>query len=478
MKVSIETLITDIEHSESGPEIVAFFDFDRTLIAGYSVTAFMTEHLKSGEMSASDIGTQARAAMRYSMGNKNFSELIAQTAKTMKGEPEQKFEELGEKVHRKKLAGAIYPEARALLDAHRAKGHTIAIVSSATKYQIMATARELDIEHVLYTKLEVEDGYFTGEAISPTCFGTGKLIAAQELCDELDADLTESFFYTDSIDDLPLLKEVAYPRPVNADKQLTSVATTHGWLTCDFAERSKLKISQIARTGAIFGAIPGTMLATAPYQLLTGKKRSALNAGMSIWADLASALAGLTYDVKGEQYLWEKRPAVFIFNHQSSVDTIILARLLRRDFTGIGKKQIERFPVIGQVLKYSDMIFIDRSSTEKAIQAMAPVVEAMHRDGLSVCLAPEGTRSDGRKLGQFKKGAFHIAMQAGVPIVPIVIHNASDSLPKSRNIARPAQIRVTVLKPISTKKWKKKTLDTHIEKVRNKFLKTLGQAAD
>src|SRR3546814_6889443 len=75
---------------------------------------------------------------------------------------------------------------------------------------------------------------------------------------------------------------------------------------------------------------------------------------------------------------------------------------------------------------------------------MEPLVDAIQKEGKSICIAPEGTRSLTPKLEPFKKGAFHLAMQAGVPIVPIVIHNATDVAPKNEFVMRPATVRVTV----------------------------------
>ena len=475
MYSGIEDLISDIRSTESGAHIGAFFDFDRTLIAGYSVNAFLQEQIQSGSMSPNEFTTQIKAAAKYSFGERNFSDLVSKTAHSMKGRSERSFAELGERVHKKKLAGSVYPEARRILETHAEMGHTIVIVSSATIYQIAPTARELGIEYILCTQLEVEDGILTGGVHSPTCFGEGKYTAARDFSDEMNVKMDKSFFYTDSEDDLPLLEKVGHPRPVNPSRELASVAREQGWVTCKFEGRNRPSVSQVLRTASIYAALPASMIATAPYQVLSGNKRSSLNAGMSVWADFASAFAGLTYEVDGEEHLWAKRPAVFIFNHQSSVDAVIMAKLLRQDFTAIGKQEIKSFPIIGNVLAYADIVFIDRASTEKAVEAMKPVVDAMKDEGLSVCLAPEGTRSTGRKLGEFKKGAFHIAMQAGVPIVPVVIHNASDSLPKSHNIVRSANIRVTVLKPISTARWNNANLDSNIKKVRKKFLDTLGQ---
>ncbi len=149
--------------------------------------------------------------------------------------------------------------------------------------------------------------------------------------------------------------------------------------------------------------------------------------------------------------------------------------MLRQDFTGIAKKEMKSNPLLGTVLGAVGTIFIDRSNKEKAIEALQPAVDSL-KNGMSFAIAPEGRRSVGYKLGAFKKGAFHIAMQAGVPVVPIVIANSSDSMPKSGMFIRPAPIDVTVLPPVSTRSWTVDTIDEHIDDVRQMFLEKLGQA--
>ena len=472
---TLDDFLQDIYDSEEGPHIAAFFDFDKTLIAGYSAKAFLTEQFKSGGISPRDIAKQLRAAAGFRSGKMNFSAFMAETAGVFRGQAEYVFEEFGEEVYRKKVAGAIYPEARKLLQAHRDMGHTIAIVSSATLYQIEPAARELDIDYIMCTDLEIKDGIFTGNVISPTCFGDGKRKSAEQFCGEMDAHMSDSFFYTDSEDDLPLLEAVGHPRVVNPSRALVRVARDRNYQVCKFAGGERPTISRVARTAGAYATLPMSLAATAPLWALTGRKRDALNAGIGLWTDTVAALTGLTFEVEGEQHLWSHRPCVFIFNHQSSIDPIILGKLLRRDITGIGKKEIARFPVVGPAMKYADMVFIDRSSSAKAIEQIKPVIRALKEDNLSVCLAPEGTRSRGTKLGRFKSGAFHIAMQAKVPIVPIVIHNASDALPKGHNIAKPAHVRVTVLPPIKTGRWTPRTVRKHVQTTRDKYLETLGQ---
>lgn len=472
---TFEDFLQDVYDSEEGDHIAAFFDFDKTLIAGYSAKSFLTEQIKSGGLSPSNVAKQLRAAAKFRSGKMNFSAFMAETAGVFRGQAEYVFEEFGEQVYRKKVAGAIYPEARKLLQAHRDKGHTIAIVSSATLYQIEPAARELDIDYIMCTDLEIKDGVFTGNVMSPTCFGDGKRTAAQDFCSEMGTHMTDSFFYTDSEDDLPLLEVIGHPRVVNPSKALSRIARQRSYPVCKFKGGERPSIGRVARTAGAYATLPATLAATAPLWALSGNKRDALNAGISLWTDTVTALTGLTMEVEGEHHLWSSRPCVFIFNHQSSMDPIILGKLLRKDVTGIGKKEIARFPVVGAAMKYADMVFIDRSSSSKAIEQIQPVIKALKEEELSVCLAPEGTRSRGTKLGEFKKGAFHIAMQAKVPIVPIVIHNASDALPKGHNIAKPAHIKVTVLPPIKTGRWTAKTITKHVKATRQKYLDVLGQ---
>ena len=171
-----------------------------------------------------------------------------------------------------------------------------------------------------------------------------------------------------------------------------------------------------------------------------------------------------------------QRPAVFIFNHQSGADLLIGAKLLRKDATAIAKQEL-KFSLAGPLLMAGGVVFLDRANRKKAIEALEPAVEAL-RGGTSVAIAPEGTRSKDYRLGKFKKGAFHMAMQAGVPIVPMVIKNAHDAMPKGSFIIRPTTVEVVVLPPIPTTEWTVETLDDRIAEVRRLFLRELGQVEE
>ena len=473
--MAYQDVVEEIERLPDGPEIGALFDFDGTIISGYSAVAFFQEQLKRGHLSPRDFVELLSVMASFGIGILGFPALMLAASQFLRGVREDSYAAFGEEVFKSHIARQVYPETRALIKAHMRKGHTVAIISSATPYQVAPAARDLDIEHVLCTGLRVEDGEFTGAVIRPICFGHGKVIAAERLAKKHKIDLDKSFFYSDSTDDLELLERVGNPRPLNPSSRLRAIAETRGWPARRFASRGRPTPTDWIRTAMVPASLVGSFFAGLPIWALTGSKRDAMNFSLSVFADTASALIGLNLKIDGEHHLWSHRPAVFIFNHQSNVDMVIIARLLRRDISGVGKKEIRNMPLIGRVLEFSGVVLIDRQDSEKAIQTMKSLVDTMLVEGKSVCMSPEGTRSVTPKLAPFKKGAFHLAMQAGVPVVPIVIRNSSDIMPKGEMIYRPATVQVEVLPPIPTDSWSVETIEEHVEEVRNLYLTALGQ---
>jgi putative phosphoserine phosphatase/1-acylglycerol-3-phosphate O-acyltransferase len=472
---NLQPLLDAIEASPEGPEVCAIFDFDGTIISGYSAIAFIREQLRRGDLSVRDFLELASAMTSFGLGNMGFSAMMTVTTQFLRGIEEETYVELGETLFREQIARLVYPESRALIEAHRARGHTLAIISSATPYQVDPAAADLGIENVLCTQLEVEDGVFTGNVLRPTCFGQGKVDAAVSLANEVGGRLANAFFYSDSTDDQLLLEQVGHPVALNPSDRLRTVARDRQWASASFGSRGRPTLGQFIRSIAATVSLVPTFAAGLPIYALTGSRREATNFSISLFAETASALINLDLVVRGEENLWSHRPAVFVFNHQSKADVVIGAKLLRRDMAGIGKQEIRKMPVIGKVLEMGGVVMIDRKNAASAIEAMQPLVEAMREEGRSVALAPEGTRSVSPNLGPFKKGAFHLAMQAGVPMVPVVIHNAGDVAPKGDFVFRPATVEVDVLPPVDTSDWSPETIDEHVREVRNMFLRTLGQ---
>jgi putative phosphoserine phosphatase/1-acylglycerol-3-phosphate O-acyltransferase len=474
--MSLHTRLTrEIREGPKGPKIGALFDLDQTLLAGFSATSFVRERLTSGQMSPQELGTTFYGALSFALGRTGFSALMTATTAAYRGLAEAMLEEVGEEVFIKHLATQIYPEARAIVEAHQEAGHTVAIITSATRYQAEPLAREMGIEHVLCTELEVKEGVFTGEVIRPTCYGEGKAVAGRSLAARVDLDLDESYFYTDSHEDLPLLEAVGRPRPLNPNRQLAQIAKERQWPVRRFSSRGRPGLGDLVRTGLTYASLVPSLWAGAAAGLVNGSYREAVNVSGAVWGDLATSLAGIDLRVEGEEHLWSHRPAVFIFNHQSGLDAVLMIKLIRRDVTGIGKMELKKNPIFGPMFTAAGVVFIDRGNSAKAIEALKPAVDAL-KEGRSLVIAPEGTRSPTPRLGRFKKGAFHLAMQAGVPIVPVVFRNVLDAFPKDATIVRPATIEAVVLPPVETTDWTVEALDEEIAEIRNRYLEVLHQS--
>ncbi len=111
----------------------------------------------------------------------------------------------------------------------------------------------------------------------------------------------------------------------------------------------------------------------------------------AVLGDLGTSLAGVKLAAKGKENLWVKRPAVFLFNHQSNADFLIMAKLVCKNTVAITKKELKYSPV-GPLFQVAGVVFIDRKNRDKAIEAMKPVIDVLKK-GTSVAIAPEGTRS-------------------------------------------------------------------------------------
>ncbi|MDX1480211.1 MAG: HAD-IB family hydrolase [Woeseiaceae bacterium] len=470
-----DSITADVDGSPAGPGTIAFFDLDGTLIHGFSILSMAFERLLTGRLPPVDALRQVFSLVSHGLNGSEYSRLLEDLGAELAGTREEELTELGETVFDKFLAAAIYPESRALVRAHQARGHVVAILTSATRYQAIGVARELDIEHVICNHFETTDeGILTGDIVRPIVFAAGKRDAAADFAAERGVALDDCYFYTDGFEDLPLLDAVGHPRPLNPDSTLASTARRRDWPSRSFDSRGLPGLREFVRTGLVYGAFFSAAVSIVPTWILNQSRRDAVNLAVTTWGEFGSALAGIRIAISGEQYLWEQRPAVFLFNHQSAIDVLIIAKLLRRDFTAIAKQEIAKNPLVGPVFRVADTVFVDRSNSERAIEALQPVVRTL-QDGLSIAIAPEGTRSAGDRLGAFKKGPFHIAMQAGVPVVPIVIHNATDVLPKGGIFVRPTRVRVDVLPPVDTSSWRPETVEHHVEEVRNQFVEALGR---
>ena len=198
-------ITSEIEGGPSGADVGAFFDLDGTLISGFSVFAFLRDRALSGRVTLQDVADVAMSAISFQRGGLGFSGMMGAMARMLRGTLEKELEETGQRIFNEQIAALVYPEARALVQAHLRQGHTLVIVSAATRFQVEPVAHDLGVSFVLCTQLEVKGKRLTGRVLRPACFGGGKLQAARAFAKKRKIDLDKSYFYTDGAEDLPLL---------------------------------------------------------------------------------------------------------------------------------------------------------------------------------------------------------------------------------------------------------------------------------
>ncbi len=162
------------------------------------------------------------------------------------------------------------------------------------------------------------------------------------------------------------------------------------------------------------------------------------------WSRVVVRNAGIELDVRGREHLVSGRTYLVMSNHQSLYDIPVLFRVIGPNIRMITKKELFRVPVFGGALAAAGFISIDRSDRAQAIQSLERARQLL-ADGTHVWVAPEGTRSRTGKLLPFKKGAFYLALEAGLPILPVTIAGTRDVLRAHGLRSRPgAKVRVTI----------------------------------
>lgn len=229
------------------------------------------------------------------------------------------------------------------------------------------------------------------------------------------------------------------------------------------------------RTGAFYGSFLGSAALGLAGSLVRGDAEETMQAAVAGGNEIGLELAGVHVDVlDGEEYLTSARPCVFVFNHQSKLDLPVLIHLVRSNATGVAKKEIQRLPLFGPILDAAGLVFVDRADAGKAISQLEPAVRKLREDGASLVVAPEGTRSATPRIGRFKKGPFHIAMQAGVPVVPVVLRNTGELMWRGAQLIKPGTVEVKVLPPVDTTQWQAEDIGDHAEEVRQMFIAALA----
>ncbi|RAL15115.1 1-acylglycerol-3-phosphate O-acyltransferase SLC1 [Aspergillus homomorphus CBS 101889] len=189
---------------------------------------------------------------------------------------------------------------------------------------------------------------------------------------------------------------------------------------------------------------------------------------------------GVQFDIiEGVEHL-STRPAVFISNHQSELDVLMLGAIFPPYCSVTAKKSLRYIPFLGWFMALSRTVFIDRANRATAVKAFDSAAAEMRQHRQSVFIFPEGTRSysDQPELLSFKKGAFHLAVKAGVPIVPVVTENYSHILSPRNMRFNAGTIKIKVLPPISTEGLTPADVDSLTKSTQATMLKTLLELSE
>jgi len=194
-------------------------------------------------------------------------------------------------------------------------------------------------------------------------------------------------------------------------------------------------------TPTVFEALRGTLT------------REACDARLERWSRSVVAHAKMQITVDGHAHVGRGAPYVVMSNHQSHYDIAVIYYVLGGAVRMIAKKELFRVPVFGRAMDVAGFIAVDRKNHDRAVASLADA-KAKLGQGIPIWIAPEGTRSRSGALGPFKKGGFVLALEAGVPVLPITVRGTRDALPPSRVVTRTdVPVRVTLHRPIDVKPY-------------------------
>ncbi len=215
----------------------------------------------------------------------------------------------------------------------------------------------------------------------------------------------------------------------------------------------------------------GTVAILASLLRVRGDLYSELTRSWARWILWAS---DTSVTVHGLEHIRREEPQVVVSNHVSVYDVLAIAAALPVPFAFVAKKELERIPFFGTAWKAAGHISIDRSNRQQALQSLLQAGERIRREKSTVIIYPEGTRSRTGELLEFKKGAFMLAVEAQVPVVPAVVVGTRDIIDSRSWRIRPRPIYLYFETPVSTAGISAANADALMQRVRARMLERLA----
>jgi HAD superfamily hydrolase (TIGR01490 family) len=208
---------------------IAFFDLDRTITKAISGRELARGAFRKGIMKLPDMIQGIFLSMAFKSGLKSQTKIINDLVKWVRGMPEQTLTDLCHDISVNVLIPSVYDEAREELRMLKKRTGKTVMLSSALTCICVEMAQNLNIDDIICSELEVRDGVLTGRPLGRLCFGEEKLVRLKKYCENNSIPVEDTWYYADSISDLPVLSVVGHPVCINPDRKLKKAAESAGW---------------------------------------------------------------------------------------------------------------------------------------------------------------------------------------------------------------------------------------------------------
>ncbi len=415
----------------------AFFDLDRTLLLGASGPVLTEALQRAGVVSKLSLPGQALIYKTYDRFGESLAGMaLARTAAAaVRGRRRSALQAAAESAT-DALLEKVAPYAIALIEEHHQAGRPVVLATTTPLDLVEPLARRLGLDDVIATRYQVKPDAkgaerYTGRLDGAFVWAAGKLTAVRWWASEHGIELSDSWAYSDSLYDLPLLSSVGHPVAVNADPRLAVVASVRRW--------PQLHLD----------APPGVpkFIGIEPFEVVKAVARP-------------ESFPYARFDIAGTEHIPRRGPAIVVANHRSYFDAVALGLTVMKAGRlprALAKKEIFDAPVLGQLAKVLGQIVVDRDAGGGG-NALTNAIHAI-RGGEVVVILPQGTIPRGEaffspKL-EGKSGAARLAAATGAPVIPVGMWGTEKVWPRSARVPNvttvlnPPKVRVRVGPPVT-----------------------------
>jgi len=409
----------------------AFFDLDRTLLRGASGPVIGEALKRAGVTDRSIPGEQLVYRFYDLFGeNRPSMEVTKRAVRFASGWVREQVQEAGE-LAADALAATIQPFAKPLFDEHRKAGRPLVLATTTPYDLVKPLAEALGFDDVVATRYGERDGKYDGTLVGEFVWGPGKLRAIEAWAVERDVDLAESWAYSDSFYDLPMLGAVKHPVAVNPDPRMLLVALARRW--------------PVLHLDVPSGVVKLPVINIEPQQAIMPFARPEL-------------IPFARFDIDGTDNIPAEGPAIVVGNHRSYFDPLAMGLMLSkrgRPVRFLGKKEVFDAPIVGQIARAVGGIRVERGTgSDEPLAAAAAALQA----GEVVALMPEGTIPRGPAFFdpvlKGRWGAAKLAAMTGAPVIPVGLWGTekvwprSERLPNVLAIRHPPTVRIRLGPPV------------------------------